>query len=119
MCKIMHHMLNTSKHTYLPGISTGEKGAGFFPFKPTAIFWAENCFRDVESVEKHKRSRFEVAKMEKRESKNILTPYDNPTPKYDMWTKFSEDQKYLFDSFKEKIAAMTDITEPVKNWLCK
>lgn len=57
--------------------------------------------------------------MEKQDSKANITPTDNTTTKYDMWTKFSEDQKYLFDSFKEKITTMTNITEPVKNWLCK
>lgn len=57
--------------------------------------------------------------MEKKESKANIASSDTTTPNYDMWTKFSEDQKYLFDSFKEKIMAMTDITEPIKDWLCK
>ncbi len=57
--------------------------------------------------------------MEKKDSKSTITHSNGTTPKYDMWAKFSEDQKYLFDSLKEKIVAMTDIAEPVKGWLCK
>jgi len=57
--------------------------------------------------------------MEKKDSKSNVTYSGGTTPKYDMWAKFSEDQKYLFNSLKEKIVAMTDVKEPVKSWLCK